>query len=404
MRTKQRKLTCKWFLAGEIEYVCMAKIKAGRLELRGKACALKFISVFFSKHSWILQQISANNWGSHRSKQLGIFPMCDLSGWTGYVQQQQPWALQLCSTEKEKGKDYIKENAMVNNTLGGKSTDSKEKLILPPCHPLPSSHSPSACRVLWNSLTLHRQAARGLSTHRAARVCRHAAQLCRSLGPAEEGNLGLVLSQVGVASLNISRREEQCPCLSSAQVLHDCDPHILPLGCRSQSLQPALKPGLPKTHVSPALQRPASAFPCGRSRSWMEWFLAASCDGELTDVGSKPAPAHLCWGSPPTTAVHPLRGSRVGLSVFCGFFSFPLLTQLKKMKRLSLLWHCLCSHVSSSSPFPQRSLLGLGARGWGVSARHGQFCLGISAGALAQELIHISGQVPTASLCLGLTG
>lgn len=333
----------------------MAKIKTSCLELRGKTCALKIYFCFFFKALLDFAVDFCKQLGQPQEQAVGNFPHV----WSLWMDWVHSAAAGLCSIAKEKGEDYIKENAMVNNMTGGKSTESKaanppkEKLVLPQCHPLPGSHSPSACRVLWDSLTLHRQAAWGLPTHGAACVCRHAVRLCRSPGPSEEGNLGLVLPHANVASLNTSGREEQCPCLSSAQVLHNCDPHILPLGCRSQSLQPALKPGLPKTHFSSALQRPASAFACGRSGSWMmEWFSAAPYDGELTGVGSKPAPAHLCWGSPPTTAVHPLGGSRVGLSVFCGFFSFPLLTQLREMKRLSLLCHCLCSHVSSSSSFP----------------------------------------------------
>lgn len=113
----------------------------------------KICFCFFSRHSWILQRISADNWGSHGSRHLGILPVCDPSGRAGYVYRPQPWAQWLCSTTKQKGADYITENRRVNIKTEGKSKDSKvakptqDTLVLSQCCPPPSSHSPSACRV-----------------------------------------------------------------------------------------------------------------------------------------------------------------------------------------------------------------------------------------------------------------
>lgn len=101
--------------------------------------------LFFSRHSWILQSISANNWGSHWSRHPVAIPRDGLGTLIG----SSPG---LCSTTKQKSEDYIKENRRVDNRIGGKSTDGKatkptqETLVLSQCYPLPSNHSPSACR------------------------------------------------------------------------------------------------------------------------------------------------------------------------------------------------------------------------------------------------------------------
>jgi len=87
------------------------------------------------------------------------------SGQAAYAHWQQPCAQWLCSITKQKGGDYIKENTMVNNKIEGKSTGGKatkpiqETLMLSWSSPLPSNHSPSACRGFWGTLsTLHGQA------------------------------------------------------------------------------------------------------------------------------------------------------------------------------------------------------------------------------------------------------
>lgn len=48
-------------------------------------------------------------------------------------------------------------------------------------------------------------------------ACRCAIQLYSSLGPAREGNLGLVLAQVSLVDLGIYWREKQCPHACSSQ-------------------------------------------------------------------------------------------------------------------------------------------------------------------------------------------
>ena len=263
---------------------------------------------------------------------------------------------------------------MVNNKIEGKSTGGKatkpiqETLMLSWSSPLPSNHSPSACRGFWGTLsTLHGQAdpSWALPTHGAGCACRHAVQLCSSLGPAEQGNLGLVLAQVSLEGLSISRR-------GPVPILQFCStPRCL------RHLEPSLEtqlPGHPSLCWSPGSPNPAlpglAAAQCCRAGSWpMGCFLDATYEGELTGVGGNSAAPHMCRGSLPITA-HSLRGNGVGLFGVCGVFSLPLLTQPRETKKPSFLWQHLCSPVSSCSP----SLLGLGTHAWGVPTRHGQSC------------------------------
>lgn len=142
-------------------------------ELRSKTCSLKFVSVIFQKHSWVLWRISAN-WRSHRSRHLGLFPVHSPSGQAGYTHLQQLWAWWLHRPTKQKGEDYIKENTTVNNRAEGKSTNSKatkptqEELLLSQCCPLAipapllagcrgaSSASPSPGLPMRGSVCAHR--------------------------------------------------------------------------------------------------------------------------------------------------------------------------------------------------------------------------------------------------------
>lgn len=277
---------------------------------------------------------------------------------------------------------------MVNNREEGKSRDSKatkptqEELLLSQCF----------LSFVWQSQPLCLQDAMGHPQHPPAQVCpcrecspcrhgihageqslqawspcRNSVHLCSSLGPAAEEDQTLLLSQVCVT--NISRREEQSPWPSSESPLAELK--AFPWAVAASPPQPGLKLGLPKTCFPPA-----SA--CSRAKSCLTGNSgAASCDEEFTGVGGKSAPSHLCWSSPPT-AMHPPRRMRVGLFGFCGFSIFPPLNQLREMKMLSLLQHCLCSLVSSS-PAPWGSLLGLGTRACGLPTRHRQSCLGILA-------------------------
>lgn len=193
LRTKQRKLTHKGFLSSKFEH--------GSLEVRAKTCGLNFASVrckpFLDFAEGFCKQPG----------HLGIFPVCDPSGRAGYAhRRQQPWARRPCSTTKEKGEDDIEGDTMVNNRTGGKKAQTA-RLPKPPrkhscyhgavlCPAISAPGVEIAGGVLRGTLSILRgQAAprRGLPACGAACACRHPSRLRGSLGPAEEGNLGLVL-------------------------------------------------------------------------------------------------------------------------------------------------------------------------------------------------------------------
>lgn len=202
--------------------------------------------------------------------------------------------------------------------------------MLPRCCPLPSNLSPSVCGVLWGTLSILRgQAAprRGLPACGAACAGRHPSRLRSSLGPAKEGNLGLVLqirmSPGERSSAHVPALPKPSPSVTLAAFPWDAD-------ARSTQLSE------PRFPPQPCSGWPAPA--CCRAGSWpMGSFLAAARDGELSGVGGKSAASHLCRGSPPAgacRAAHPLKGKQGGLVWGLWVFSFCLPTQLREMKRL----------------------------------------------------------------------
>lgn len=141
------------------------------------------------------------------TRAFGNFPGVR-SLWTGWVCSSAAAALGPTALQhtKEKGEDDIEGDTMVNNRTGGKKAQTA-RLPKPPrkhscyhgavlCPAISAPGVEIAGGVLRGTLSILRgQAAprRGLPACGAACACRHPSRLRGSLGPAEEGNLGLVL-------------------------------------------------------------------------------------------------------------------------------------------------------------------------------------------------------------------